>query len=69
MRTYFYFKDHDGWFRETYDLQGKVHWVHTNNIKQAYRTSSVWLINHLISKELAGYYYWVEERDCYQRLI
>ncbi len=68
-RTYYYFKYGNGWLREMYDSTGTVHWIYIDNIKQAYRTASMWLIQHLIVKELVEFDYHIEERDCYQKLI
>lgn len=69
MRTYYYFRDHSGWFKENYTMDGKLYWTHTNNLREAFRVDSKWLIKHQVSKQLAGYYYWVELRNQYQRLI
>lgn len=69
MRTYYYFRDHSGWFKENYTIDGKLYWTHTNDLREAFRVDSKWLIKHQVSKQLAGYYYWVELRDQYQRLI
>lgn len=69
MRTYYYFKDHSGWFKENYTIDGKLYWTHTNDLRGAFRVDSKWLIKHQVSKQLAGYYYWVELRDQYQRFI
>ena len=69
MRTYYYFRDHSGWFKENYTQQGKLVWTHTNDIRKAYRVDSAWLIKHQVSKQLSGYYYWIEQRDHYQKLI
>ena len=69
MRTYYYFRDHSGWFKENYTIDGKLYWTHTNNLREAFRVDSKWLIKHQVSKQLAGYYYWVELRNQYQRLI
>lgn len=69
MRTYYYFRDHSGWFKENYTIDGKLYWTHTSNLREAFRVDSKWLIKHQVSKQLAGYYYWVEARDQYQRLI
>lgn len=69
MRTYYYFRDHSGWFKENYTIDGKLYWTHTNDLREAFRVDSKWLIKHQVSKQLAGYYYWVEIRDQYQRLI
>ena len=69
MRTYYYFRDRQGWFKENYTQQGKLVWTHTNDIRKAYRVDSAWLIKHQVSKQLSGYYYWIEQRDHYQKLI
>ena len=69
MRVYYYFRDHGGWFKENYTMDGKLYWTHTNNLREAFRVDSKWLIKHQVSKQLAGYYYWVELRNQYQRLI
>ena len=69
MRLYYYFRDHQGWFKENYTQQGKLVWTHTNDIRKAYRVDSAWLIKHQVSKQLSGYYYWIEQRDHYQKLI
>lgn len=69
MRKYYYFRDHSGWFKENYTIDGKLYWTRTNNLREAFRVDSKWLIKHQVSKQLAGYYYWVELRNQYQRLI
>ena len=56
MRKYYYFRDNQGYFKLAYTPEGKRVIARTWNKRQAYRTSSKWLI-----KWLAGYYYWVEE--------
>ncbi|AVO66264.1 hypothetical protein [Weissella cibaria] len=63
MRKYYYFKDRRGYFKLAYTPEGKRVIARTWNKQQAYRTSSKWLIKHMVSKWLAGYYYWVEEGD------
>lgn len=69
MRTYYYFRDHSGWFKENYTMDGKLYWTHTNNLREAFRVDSKWLIKHQVSKQLVGYYYWVELRDQYRNLL
>lgn len=44
-------------------------WTHTNDIRQAYRVDNKWLIKHHVSKQLSGYYNWVEIRDQYLNVI
>ena len=61
MRKYYYFRDKQGYFQVTYKSDGERLLLHTWDKKKAYRTSSKWLIKHMVSKWLAGYYYWVEE--------
>ena len=29
MRTYYYFRDGNGWFKENYTMQGKLYWTRT----------------------------------------
>ena len=52
MRKYYYFRDKQGYFKLAYTPEGKRVILRTWNKRQAYRTSSKWLV---------GYYYWVEE--------
>ena len=61
MRKYYYFRDKQGYFKLAYTPEGKRVIARTWNKRQAYRTSSKWLIKHMVSKWLVGYYYWVEE--------
>ncbi|MBJ7664586.1 hypothetical protein [Weissella confusa] len=61
MRKYYYFRDKQGYFKLAYTPEGKRVIARTWNKRQAYRTSSKWLIKHMVSKWLADYYYWVEE--------
>lgn len=69
MRTYYYFRDHSGWFKENYTIDGKLYWTRTNDLRGAFRVDSKWLIKHQVSKQLAGYHYWVEIRDQYYNLL
>jgi len=69
MRTYYYFRDDNGWFKENYTIQGKLFWTRTSDIREAYRTDSDWLYDKIISKELSSSFYWKERRDHYQKLI
>ena len=61
MRRYYYFRDKQGHIKLAYTPEGNRVIVRTWNKRQAYRTSSQWLIKHMVSKWLVGYYYWVEE--------
>ena len=61
MRKYYYFRDKQGYFKLSYTQEGERVMLRTTDKRQAYRTSSKWLIKHMVSKWLAGYYYWVEE--------
>lgn len=61
MRKYYYFRDKQGYFKLAYTPEGNRVIVRTWNKRQSYRTSSKWLIKHMVSKWLVGYYYWVEE--------
>ncbi|COI17336.1 hypothetical protein [Weissella confusa] len=63
MRKYYYFRDKQGYFKLTYTPEGKRVMVRTPNKREAYRTSSKWLIKYMVSKWLVGYYYWVEEGE------
>lgn len=61
MRTYYYFKDRQGYFKLGYDREGKRVMMRTTDKRHAYRTSSEWLVKHMVSKWLVDYYYWIEE--------
>lgn len=56
MRKYYYFRDKQGHFKLAYTPEGKRLIMRTWNKRQAYRTSSKWLIKHMVSKWLVGYY-------------
>ena len=62
MRKYYYFEISKSSSKLAYTLEGKACRLRrTLDKRQAYRTSSKWLIKHMVSKWLVGYYYWVVE--------